>query len=72
MIARGNTQVVLSKEDNRRLRMMAAQEGVSTKLFLSELIRAEWNLSSLSLLDKENASEEEVQATSSADVGEDA
>lgn len=70
MIAKGNTQVVLSSEDNRKLRMMAAQEGVSAKLFLSELIRAEWNLSPLAALDKENG-DGEVHATASADAGED-
>lgn len=71
MIAKGNTQVTISGEDNRRLRMMAAQEGVSAKLFLSELIRAEWNLSNLSALDNGGANEEGLQATASSHTGED-
>ena len=54
MIAKGNTQVTLSGEDNRRLRMMAAQAGVSAKFFLSELIWEKWKASPLAELDKES------------------
>lgn len=61
-----NTQIALSKEDNRRLRMMAANKGVGAKALLSELIEQAWVDSPLSAIDGQH--EENVQAAIAANA----
>lgn len=60
-----NTQIVLSKEDNRKLRMMAASEGTSAKQFVSRLIQDRWLYSPLSMVEAHDG-KEEIQAATAA------